>query len=316
MSLTAFFLCAGYGSRLRPLTDRIAKPAIPFLGETAFEINVEAVAPLEPERWIANAHHLPQQIQALGTAMGVTVLVEPEILGTGGCLANAADILRETDHFLVHNADLIHGIDLRAAYETHLASNALATLVGLHRAGAANTLAVGDDGALLGVHGFRGFEGDPGESKRLTFSGIAFYRRDFLAFVDSGESDIKPCWSAAMKGGARIRVVDSTGAAWHDFGTPQGLWEAARHRMEVTRTFAWRYPAAAQNGEQAAEAGRPCVSNEAASLPEAALPADLRNVLVFEDPRGHQPSPLVPGARDVIVGRDFSWPLRTVERPE
>lgn len=298
MSLTAFFLCAGYGSRLRPLTDRLAKPAIPFLGESAFEINVHAAMDLKPDQWLANAHHLPHQIQALGTALGVRVLVEEEILGTGGCLANAADTLRATDHFLVHNGDLIHGIDLRKLYETHLASNAFATLAGLRRADAPNTLSVAQDGALLGVHGFGGFEGDPGEAGRLTFSGIAIYRRDFLAFVGAGPSDIKPWWAAALKGGARIRVVDCTGAAWHDFGTPQGLWEAARHRMEATGVFAYRCAATAGD--------RAFVSNEAPSLPEDAVPAGARNVLVYENPR----TPLAPDARNLIVGGDFSWSVQ------
>ena len=298
MSLTAFFLCAGYGQRLRPLTERIAKPAIPFLGESAFEINVHAAMSLKPDQWLANAHHLPRQIQALGTALGVQVVVEDEILGTGGCLANAADLLRRTDHFLVHNGDLIHEIDLRKLYETHLASNSLATLAGLHRADTPNTLAVGDEGSLLGVHGFQGFEGDPEEAKRLTFTGIGFYRRDFLAFVDAGNADIKPYWLAALRGGARIRVEDCTGAVWHDFGAPQGLWDAARHRMETAGVFAHGYPAAPGR--------RPCVSIEAASLPDGALPAGLENVLVYENPR----APLPSGTRNYIVGSDFSWPIR------
>ena len=299
MSLTAFFLCAGYGQRLRPLTERIAKPAIPFLGESAFEINVHAVSPLKPEQWLANAHHLPQQIQAIGTALGVRVLVEDDILGTGGCLAHAADFLRMTDHFLVHNADLIHEIDLPALYEKHLASNALATLVGIRQPNAANTLSVDERGELLGVHGFEGFGGDAHEVKRLTFSGIAFYRRDFLAFVDSGEADIKPYWRAALKGGARIRVEDVTGAAWYDFGTPQGLWEAARFRMQATGTFSHRYAAVTQPGNPTH------VAYEVRDATGGALPAGLRNVLIYEAPQ----APLTSQTRDCIVGRDFSWPI-------
>jgi NDP-sugar pyrophosphorylase family protein len=294
MSLTAFLLCAGYGSRLRPLTDRVPKPAIPFLGETAFEINVQAISALEPEQWLANAHHLPHVIEALGTALGVRVVVEPKILGTGGCLANAAGVLGDTEHFLVHNADLLHGIDLRKVYETHRASNALATLVGLHRAGAVNTLGVADDGALLGVHGFEGFAGDPEEAKRLTFAGVAFYRRDFLAFAPAGEHDIKPVWKAAQRGGGKIRVVDCTGAGWNDFGTPQGLWDATRYRMEQTGTYAYRYPD---------DGARPRVANES-DLKE--LPEGLKNVVVYEAPR----VPLDPGTTNLLTGRDFDWKVR------
>jgi len=66
MSLTAFFLSAGYGSRLRPLTDRVPKPAIPFLGQSALEINVRAVdKALKPARRLANSHHLPDAIRVI-----------------------------------------------------------------------------------------------------------------------------------------------------------------------------------------------------------------------------------------------------------
>jgi NDP-sugar pyrophosphorylase family protein len=301
-SLTSFFLCAGFGSRLRPFTNRVPKPAIPFLGHSALEVNVRAVdAALGPDHRLANAHHLPDSIRAIAAPLGVEVLFEPEILGTGGCLAHAGTRLAHTDHFVVHNADLLHNIDLAALYRTHVESGALATLAGLYREGAVNTLSVearGGQLGLLGVHGFDGFAGDAHESKRLTFAGIAFYRRDFLAFVPNGESDIKPWWKAAQAGGGLIRVVDVTGAAWYDFGTPQGLWDATKFRMESTGEYAHGYEAAPD-----AQGRPPRVSNEAALTD---LPAALRNVVVYEAPR----IPLAEGTTNLLTGYDFDWKVR------
>jgi mannose-1-phosphate guanylyltransferase len=299
MSLTAFFLSAGYGSRLRPLTDRVPKPAIPFLGESALALNVRAVdAALKPTQRIANAHHLPDAIRAIARPLGMDVIFEPEILGTGGCLANAAPVLGGTEHFLVHNADLLHDLDLAALWREHVASGALATLAGLHVEGKANTLSVADNGSLLGVHGFEGFDGDAEESKRLTFAGVAFYRRDFLAFCPAGEIDIKPLWKNAMRGGGRVRVIDCTGTAWHDFGTPQGLWEATKHWMEKSSTYAYGYPNAPD------DKGRPPrVSNEA-GLKD--LPAGLRNVVIYEAPR----IPLEAETTNLLTGFDFDWKIR------
>lgn len=300
MSLTAFFPSAGFGTRLRPLTNRVPKPAIPFLGHSALEINVRAVdAALRPTKRIANAHHLPDAIRAIAAGLDVDVIHEPAILGTGGCLANAADTLAATDHFLVHNADLLHDIDLAALYRAHVESGALATLAGLHREGAANTLSVDDRGGvheLLGVHGFEGYTGDPHESKRLTFTGVAFYRRDFLAFVPGGVSDIKPWWRAALAGGGKVRVIDVTGAGWHDFGTPQGLWDAVKFRMDQTGAFAYGYPAETPDG-------RPTrVANEA----KIDLPPGLRNVVVYEAPR----VPLDAETTNLLTGFDFDWKVR------
>ena len=303
MSLTAFFPSAGHGTRLRPLTNRVPKPAIPFLGQSALELNVRAVdAALKPQQRIANAHHLPDAIRAIATPLGMDVLHEPELLGTGGCIANAARLLAATEHFLVHNADLVHGVELGAAWEAHRSSGALATLVGIHREGAPNTLSVdARDGrhglhALLGVHGFDGYTGDPHESKRLTFAGIAFYRRDFLAFVPDGASDIKPWWMAALRGGGKIRVIDATGSPWHDFGTPQGLWEALKFRMEQAGVTAHGYAARTEEGKPTR------VSNEAS----IDLPPNLRNVAVYEAPR----IPLEAGTTNLLTGLDFDWKVR------
>lgn len=297
MSLTAFFPSAGYGARLRPLTDRMPKPAVPFLGQSALELNVRAVDDaLKPRRRIANAHHLPDAIRAIAAPLGMDVLFEPELLGTGGCLANAATLLADTDHFLVHNADLIHAVDLGRAWESHRMSGALATLVGIRRGGAPNTLSADGRDGLLGVHGFGGYAGDAHEAKRLTFAGIAFYRRDFLAFVPAGVSDIKPWWMAALAGGGRIRVADAGDAPWHDFGTPQGLWDALKFRMERTGIYAHGYPAATADGKPAR------VSNEAG----IDLPQGLRNVAVYEAPR----IPLEAETTNLLTGRDFDWKVR------
>lgn len=300
MSLTAFFLSAGLGTRLRPLTNRMPKPAIPFLGQSALEINVRAAdAALRPDKRIANAHHLPDAIRTIAAPLGVDTIHEPALLGTGGCLANAAPTLAATEHFLVHNADLIHDIDLAALYRAHVDSGALATLAGLHRENAANTLSVDARGGvheLLGVHGFEGYAGDPHEFKRLTFAGVAFYRRDFLAFVPGGVSDIKPWWRAAAAGGGKIRVVDVTGSGWHDFGTPQGLWDALKFRMEQAGACAYGYAAETPDG-------RPTrVANEAG----IALPPGLRNVAVYETPR----VPLEADTTNLLTGLDFDWKVR------
>lgn len=299
MSLTAFFLSAGYGSRLRPLTDRVPKPAIPFLGESALALNARAVGEaLKPDRLLANAHHLPDAIRAIARPFRMDVIFEPEILGTGGCLANAAQVLGATEHFLVHNADLLHDLDLAALWRGHTESGALATLAGLNVEGKANTLSVSKAGALLGVHGFEDYPGDAEEAKRLTFAGVAFYRRDFLAFCPSGESDIKPLWKSALRGGGRIQVIDFSGGSWHDFGTPQGLWEATKHRMEKSGTFAYGYPS--KPGDKGHP---PRVSNEAGLKN---LPAGLRNVVIYEAPR----IPLEAETTNLLTGRDFDWKIR------
>jgi mannose-1-phosphate guanylyltransferase len=295
-TLSAFFLCAGYGKRLRPLTDRIPKPAITFQGRTALEINFRRAQALFPNRALCNTHHLYAEMEAPARRLGMNVIYEPEILGTGGCLDNARHILQTTDRFLVHNGDLIHTIDLKDLMARHEASGHIGTLAGIFRP-THNTLSVDQHGRLLGVHGYQGFPPQSNELARLTFAGIAIYERAFLEFVKPGCEDIKPYWTAALRAGHSIGVANySHDAAWYDFGTPQGLWEAARFCMEQTKNYSYGYAPDLRES-------RPFVSNEAnvEGLPEA-----LRDVLIYEE----SATPIAHHTMSQIIGRDFRWPIK------
>ena len=295
-TLSAFFLCAGYGKRLRPLTDRVPKPAITFQGRTALEINFRRAQALFPNRILCNTHHLYAEMEKPAQRLGMNILFEPEILGTGGCLWNAKHILETTDRFLVHNGDLIHTIDLKDLMARHEASGNIATLAGIFRP-THNTLSVSAQGKMLGVHGFEGFSPGGKELARLTFAGIAIYERAFLDYVGTGCEDIKPYWTAALRAGHSIGVANySQDAAWYDFGTPQGLWDAARFYMDLTKNYSYGYAPALREA-------RPFVSNEANAdgLPEA-----LRDVLIYEE----SATPISHHTMNQMIGRDFRWPMK------
>jgi NDP-sugar pyrophosphorylase family protein len=295
-TLSAYFLCAGYGQRLRPLTDRIPKPALTFLGRSALEINFRQTQALLPSRLICNTHHLYEDMEKPARRLGMNILYEKEILGTGGCLWNARHILDGTDRFLVHNGDLIHTIDLKDLLRRHAASGDIATLAGIFRP-THNTLSVHEGGKLLGVHGFEDYSPAGAESTRLTFAGIAIYERSFLQFVGEGAEDIKPYWTAALRAGHTIGVANySHDASWYDFGTPQGLWEAAKFFMEQNKEFSFGYNPPFRET-------RPYVSNEAGVDP---LPEALRNVLVYEEPVDS----ISPNTCHCVIGRDFRWPIK------
>lgn len=295
-TLSAFFLCAGYGQRLRPLTDRIPKPAILFQGKSALEINVRKAKTLLPTHLLCNTHHLYAEMEKPARRLGLNTLYEKNILGTGGCIYNAKHILESTDQFLVHNGDLIHNIDLKDLLTKHRDSGNIGTLAGILRP-KYNTLGCAADGRLLGVHGFNEYAGGGSEITRFTFAGIAVYDKAFLDFFKPGEADIKPSWIDAMRVGHKMGVVNySYNSSWFDFGTPQGLWEASQFMMEQTKDYSYRYNPPIREA-------RPYVSNEA-GVEE--LPVGLRNVVVIEEPEVE----LSEDTENKIVGRDFRWEIK------
>ncbi len=293
-NLTPFFLCAGYGQRLRPLTDRMPKPLITFQGVTALEWNFRAAQQLPVYQSLVNAHHLPEMVEREAAHLGMPALFENEILGTGGCLWNAGQYLSQTEHFMVHNADLIHDFRLSDLYEAHLRSGDLATLGVLFHP-SINTMSCGRDMRLLGIHNYHAFDHQE-ETARLTFSGIAFYRRDFLRYAGPGCEDIKAYWVKALEAGERIGLVNLTSSGtWHDFGTPQGLWNTARFVMEASGEFSYKYSPLVREP-------RPYVANE---VGQDDLPEALRNVVILEE----TVTSIMPGTSDAIICRDFHWEI-------
>ena len=125
-------LGAGLGTRLRPLTDLVPKPLFPIFGKPVITFAMDHLIANGVERFVINAHHLPQQFLDLfgsGLYRGreVHVVVEPALLETGGGIRNAADLLGE-DPFFVYSGDIFTDIDLERLVRIHFSGDYGATL--------------------------------------------------------------------------------------------------------------------------------------------------------------------------------------------
>lgn len=91
----AMVLCAGFGTRLRPLTDELPKPLLPFGDKSLLERAVAAFAAAGLPDVVANVHHLADRFQSvLPHFRGSLRLVhEPVLRGTAGGIAGARDML-------------------------------------------------------------------------------------------------------------------------------------------------------------------------------------------------------------------------------
>jgi NDP-sugar pyrophosphorylase family protein len=86
-----FCLAAGAGTRLLPLTRAVPKPLLAPAGRPLIDLATEALQGAGAARVVVNAHHGADRLVAwLDGRPGVEVVVEPELLGTGGGLVNAA----------------------------------------------------------------------------------------------------------------------------------------------------------------------------------------------------------------------------------
>jgi mannose-1-phosphate guanylyltransferase len=131
--MDALLLCAGLGTRLRPLTEERPKPLVPVLDRPLAAFAIDHLAAAGVRRVVANAHHLAEQIEPalspLCSARGasLTVLREATLLGTGGAIRNALAHLGE--EFVVFNGDVLARPDLAQAMAAHRSLGARVTMV-------------------------------------------------------------------------------------------------------------------------------------------------------------------------------------------
>lgn len=108
----AILLAAGFGVRLRPLTETRPKPLVPVAGLPLIERVISPLAAEGVDRFVINAHYLAEQMQAAISALPMRFpgagfalsLEEGQPLDTGGGAKKALG-LTETDPVLISNTD-------------------------------------------------------------------------------------------------------------------------------------------------------------------------------------------------------------------
>ena len=105
----AMLLAAGYGTRLKPLTDHTPKPLVPVAGRPMIEYALDKLRDYGIEEIVINVSHLKAQLVdyfAAQKKFRVTISEEAEPLETGGGLKKAAPFLGDEPVFAI-NSDIL-----------------------------------------------------------------------------------------------------------------------------------------------------------------------------------------------------------------
>ncbi len=129
-------LCAGYGSRMAPLTDALPKPLLPFLNVPTITYAMAQFMRAGIDKVAFNTHHLADAIPPVVGKLAKTFNIHPiivhewELLGSGGGIKGVVDSLgNEYDHVVVMNGDTVLEIDLSEHIQAHIESGADLSLV-------------------------------------------------------------------------------------------------------------------------------------------------------------------------------------------
>jgi mannose-1-phosphate guanylyltransferase len=235
----ALVLVGGAGTRLRPLTNKIPKPALPLCGKPFLSYLLEWLGEHGVDDVVLACGFEPAALrEAIGdgdAAQRISYAVEPEPRGTGGAVRFADELLG--DRFLVLNGDVLTDLDVGALVERHSASGAIGTL-GLYPV---------EDAAGYGIvhHGDNGVvtefveKPDPAEAAAggEINAGIYVLEHAVLELVepDREVSIEREVFPALIGRGLHAWALEGY---WMDIGTPdrflQASWDILEGRVDTS----------------------------------------------------------------------------------
>ncbi|MFT3863466.1 MAG: NDP-sugar synthase [Solirubrobacterales bacterium] len=238
--MQAIVLVGGEGTRLRPLTDSVPKPALQLVDRPFLAYMVEWLGAHGVTEVVLACGFLPDRLrkelgQVEHEGIALTYVVEPDRRGTAGALRYAAEALgdRLEDRFLALNGDVLTDLDLTVLLRAHEERGARAT-IGLYPVEDSSVFGLVDCDAEGAVTAFTEKTGRvvPGEVN----AGAYVLERSVLDLIPPGqnvsiETEVFP--KLVGEGLCALRLD----GYWKDIGTHerylQATWDILEGRVET-----------------------------------------------------------------------------------
>ena len=108
-NISVMILAAGYGTRLRPITEKIPKPLVKVADITLLQNVLDHVLKLNCEKIIINTHYQHEKINDFiknnYSKDNIVISYEKELLDTGGGVKNARSLFTSNE-VLILNSDI------------------------------------------------------------------------------------------------------------------------------------------------------------------------------------------------------------------
>ncbi len=234
--MQAIVLVGGQGTRLRPLTESVPKPALTLVDRPFLAYMIEWLAGHGVTEVVLACGFLPDVLrEALAgeeerAGTRIRYVVEPEPLGTAGAIRFAADALGEQldDRFLALNGDVLTDLDLSALLRAH-AERAASATIALHPVEDSSAFGLvhsGEEGEVLAFLEKTG-EAAPGEVN----AGMYALEHSVLDLIPPGEnvSIERDVFPRLVGEGLHGLLLDGY---WVDIGTPERYLQASWDILE------------------------------------------------------------------------------------
>ncbi len=249
--LKSLILAAGYGTRLKPLTDVIPKPLTTVCGVPLLDAALARAKLAGATAFAVNSHHLHElilnRLKECGVGItGTEVFVSHEgreILGTGGALVALEDWWDDSP-LLVYNGDILSDMALDQLSAAHHASKAIVTMAVRPAAPKDGGRSVWvdqnwevraiclkkdlPDALQLAAENPNGIGTNHlGQLREFGFACAYVTEPGLRAFLPKAAQffDVISAFQAAIAQGQKLLAVSFDGF-WADVGNPKSLWKA------------------------------------------------------------------------------------------
>ena len=237
--MKAMVFAAGYGERLRPMTEKLPKALIPVWGRPMIEYPLLLLKHYGIREIIINLHHLGDQIEEyLGDGKRLDLKIhcsrEEQLLDTGGGLLRVKPFL-EDGTFVVINSDVLIDLPLNNLLAFHRRKRAAATLI-LRSDPQADRYGPIETSADLRIQKFLAHKASQSESAgpltKLMFTGVQILEPKIFDYMESERatppgrfSITKVTYPRMLTQGEALYGFPFRGY-WQDLGTAERIKEA------------------------------------------------------------------------------------------
>lgn len=234
----AIVLCAGLGTRMRPLSLATPKPLMPLWRRPILEHLLDMLASWGVRDVLINVHHAADRLVSyLRTRpprrLRIEISFEPEILGTGGAVRRADWFLDDEPTWMVNSDIAARRLSPAPLLRAFSADSDTIAALWIHDRLGPRTVAV-QEGYVTDFAC-----PDPGAPGTMTFCGLQLVSprvRDF--FPPAPSFSIVDVYRRCMASGLRVAGVCIKNAFWQDVGSPDRYIEAHRRAWNLSRCTA------------------------------------------------------------------------------
>ncbi|UCD04939.1 MAG: NDP-sugar synthase [candidate division WOR-3 bacterium] len=171
--MKAILLAAGYGNRLKPITDKIPKPLLPIVENCMIDINLKRLLNAGSSCVGVNLFHKHEIIEhhLRKYEKHVYPAVEDILKGTGGALLNFREFTE--DDFIIQSSDVISDISYEEILNFHRKNGPVATLVMVRHQG--TKFRIDKENRIERILGY--------DTAPYTYAGIGVFSKRIYSFL-------------------------------------------------------------------------------------------------------------------------------------